>query len=109
MADPSAIAAVTLQLPDEAEELGFNAAAIGTLIDSGLTQTKTILTVLRGMSAKVAGIATSISENSSSRSTDFFNNLKSLIDYWQIVADKEDITVGTHVKEGARIYTAVRV
>lgn len=109
MADAAKVTAVKLQIPDESSELGFNDAAIGALLDSGLTQSKTILAVLRGMSAKAASSASSITENSSSRSVDFFNNLKLLIDYWQGIVDKEDVGAGTNVKEGARLYTSVRV
>lgn len=109
MADAATVTAVKLQIPDESEDLGFNDAAISALLDSGLTQSKTILAVLRGTSSKAASAASSITENSSSRSVDFFNNLKLLIDYWQGVVDKEDIIAGTTAKEGARIYTSVRV
>ena len=109
MADAAVVTAVKLQIPGEAEGLGFDDAAISALLDSGLTQSKAILAVLRGMSAKATSMATSITENSSSRSVDFFNNLKQLIDVWTQVVKDEDIQAGTNVKEGARIYTAVRV
>lgn len=109
MADAAVVTAVKLQVPDEAESLGFNDAAISALLDSGLTQSKAILAVLRGMSAKAASMASSITENSSSRTVDLFNNLQRLIEIWTGVVREEDITAGTHVKEGARIHTAVRV
>jgi hypothetical protein len=108
MADSAQIAAVSLQIPDEAESLGFDTQAISDLLDSGLSQTKTILAVLNGMAAKSASIE-DISESGSSRSSKFFDNLKALIDYWQSRADKEDIVAGNAVKENARVYTAVRV
>jgi catalase (peroxidase I) len=79
------------------------------MLDSGLTQSKAILAVLRGMSAKAVGMASSISENSSSRTVDFFNNLARLIELWTQTVKDEDIQAGTNVKEGARIYTSVRV
>jgi hypothetical protein len=109
MAETAVITAVKLQVPDEATDLGFNDAAIGALLDSGLSQSRTILAVLRGMSAKAVGMATSVSENSSSRSVDFFNNLARLIDIWTGVVKEEELAAGTLAKEGARIYTAVRV
>lgn len=108
MASSAEIAAVTLQVPDEAESLGFDAPAISDLLDSGLSQTKTILAVLNGMAAKSASIE-DVSESGSSRSSKFFDNLKMLIDYWQGRADKEDVVAGTAAKANARVYTAVRV
>lgn len=108
MADAAQVAAVMLQVPDEADTMGFNAEAIGNLLDSGLTQTKTILAVLQGMAAKVVSLE-DVSESGSSRTTKFFENLKQLIDYWQSRADKEDISAGTHAKESARVHTSVRV
>ena len=98
MADAAVVTAVKLQIPGEAEDLGFDDAAISALLDSGLTQSKAILAVLRGMSAKATSMATSITENSSSRSVDFFNNLKQLIDVWTQVVKDEDIQAGTNVK-----------
>lgn len=109
MADQAVVTAVKLQVPDEAADLGFDDAAIGALLDSGLSQSKAILAVLRGISAKASSMATSISENSSSRSVDFFNNLKQLIDVWTQAVKDEDLATGTIAKEGAKIYTSVRV
>lgn len=109
MADTATVTAVKLQIPDEAESLGFDDVAIAALLDSGLTQSKTILAVLRGMSAKAASMASSITENSSSRTVDLFNNLQRLIDIWVQVVKDEDVIAGTKVKEGAIIYTANRV
>lgn len=109
MADAANILAVKLQVPDEASDLGFDDTAIAALLDSGLSQTKTILAVLRGMSAKASSMATSITENNSSRTVDFFNNLKQLIDVWTQAVKDEDLQNGIVQKEGARIYTANRV
>ena len=109
MADTAVITAVKLQIPSEAASFGFDDAAIGALIDSGLTQSKSILAVLRGMSAKATSMPSSITENTSSRSVDFFNNLARLIDIWTDVVKQEDISAGTNAKEGARIYTINRV
>lgn len=109
MADAAVVTAVKLQVPDEATDLGFDDAAIGALLDSGLSQSRTVLAVLRGMSAKASSMASSITENNSSRSVDFFNNLKQLIDVWTQAVKDEDLAAGTVAKESARIYTAVRV
>lgn len=109
MADAAVITAVKAQIPDEAADLGFDDSVITALLDSGLSQSKTILAVLRGMSAKSVGMASSITENSSSRTVDFFNNLARLIEVWTQTVKDEDVAAGTNVKEGARIYTAVRV
>lgn len=108
MASQTAIAAVQLQIPDEAEELGFDDDAIGVLLDSGLTQSKTILAVLRGISAKISSYE-DISESGSSRTVQFFERVKQLIDLWQITVDKEDTASGVVIKAGAKIYTAKRV
>lgn len=107
MAAAALITAVKLQVPDEAEELGFDDAAIGALLDSGLSQNKTILAVLRGISAKASSYE-DVSEAGSSRTSQFFANIKSLLDAWQLVVDKEDLVAGT-TKPGARIYTSTRV
>jgi hypothetical protein len=108
MADESAIKAVKLQIPDEAESLGFDDAAIGNFLDSGLSSTKTILMVLRGMSAKASSFE-DVSESGSSRSSRFFDNLRQLIELWQGLSDKEDIAARTNAKEGLRLYTITRV
>lgn len=108
MADATAITAVRLQIPEEAEELGFNDEAISALLDSGLSQSRTILAVLRGISAKAASFE-DVSESGSSRTSRFFDNIKSLIDVWTQTVKDEDLAAGTVFKESARIYTSVRV
>lgn len=108
MAAQAAIDAVKLQVPDEAEELGFDSTAIGVLLDSGLSQSRTILAVLRGISAKASSFE-DVSESGSSRTSRFFDNIKQLIDVWQAAVDKEDLESGVKAKESARIYTSVRV
>jgi hypothetical protein len=108
VASSSNIAAVQLQIPDEAVSLGFDDNAISVLLDSGLTQSKTILAVLRGISAKVSSYE-DVSESGSSRSVQFFERVRQLIDVWQSVVDKEDVVAGTSAKAGARIHTSVRV
>lgn len=108
MADAATVAAVKLQIPEEAEELGFDDNAISSLIDSGLSQSRTILAVLRGISAKASSFE-DISESGSSRTNRFFDNIKQLIDVWTQTVKDEDLAQGTVAKESARIYTAVRV
>jgi len=108
VANATDIAAVQLQVPDEAVDLGFDDTAIGVLLDSGLTQSKTILAVLRGISAKVSSYE-DVSESGSSRSVQFFERVRQLIDVWQAVVDKEDIVAGTAAKAGAVVHTSVRV
>jgi len=108
MASDAAIQAVKLQVPDEAEELGFDDAAIGNLLDSGLSQSRTVLAVLRGISAKASSFE-DISESGSSRTSRFFDNIKQLIDVWAQTVKDEDLAAGTVAKESARIYTSVRV
>ena len=109
MADAATITAVKLQIPDEAADLGFDDTAITALLDSGLSQSRTILAVLRGMSAKATSVATSITENNSSRSVDLFNNLRQLIAVWEQTVKDEDLAAGVVAKANARVYTAVRV
>lgn len=108
MAAETDISAVKLQVPDEAEELGYNDTAIGVLLDSGLSQSRTILAILRGISAKASSFE-DVSESGSSRSSRFFDNIKQLIDVWTIAVKDEDLAGGTVAKESARIYTSVRV
>lgn len=109
MAEAAQITAVKLQIPDEAADLGFDDTAIAALLDSGLSQSRTILAVLRGLSAKATSVATSITENNSSRSVDFFNNLRQLVAVWEQAVKDEDLAAGTVAKANARVYTAVRV
>jgi hypothetical protein len=109
MANVAEINAVKLQIPDEAASLGFDDAAIGNLLDSGLSSVKTILTILRGMSAKASSFE-DVSEAGSSRSSRFFDNLRQLIDVWQKLADKEDAATGVNKeKEGLKFHTITRV
>lgn len=108
MASATEIAAVQLQIPDEAVDLGFDNAAIGVLLDSGLSVSKTILAVLRGISAKVSSYE-DVSESGSSRSIQFFERVRQLIDVWQAVADREDVVAGTSAKAGAVLHTSKRV
>lgn len=109
MADVSAINAVKLQIPDEAASLGFDDATIGALLDSGLSFSKTVLTIVRGMLAKAASFE-DVSESGSSRSSRFFDNLRQMIDVWQKVVDDEGLANNINTKkEGLRFHTITRV
>ena len=89
MADPTAIAAVRVQLPDEAVALGITDEIIGAKLDSGLSETKTILFALRGVAAKVASTV-DVSESGSSRTIRLHERVMEMIRDWQARADAED-------------------
>lgn len=106
MAEQSAIDAVRIQIPDEALALGVSDSIIGNWLDSGTSQTKTILLALRAVAAKSASIE-DISESGSSRTQRLNERVMSLIADWQARADAEDKQAG--VRPNARVHTAVRV
>ena len=108
MATPAQIDAVKLQLPDEAEAFGIDDAVIDAQFNLGLSQSRVILFALRAIAAKSASLE-DISESGSSRTQRLNERVLELIRDWTAVADKEDLATGTIAKEGARIYTAVRV
>lgn len=109
MADQAAIDAVKLQLPDEAIALGITDQVISGQLDSGTTQTKTILFCLRGLAAKIASVE-DVQESGSSRTTRFHDRIMSMITDWQSRSDAEDAQLGNlPPKMPAKIHTAVRV
>ena len=108
MATSAQIDAVKLQLPDEAEAFGVTDQVINDYIDAGNSQTKTILFTLRAIAAKAASLE-DISESGSSRTQRLHERVLELIRDWTIVEGKEELASATVGKEGARIYTAVRV
>ncbi len=109
MAAQASIDAVNLQLPDEAEEMGIDEDVIGAFLDSGLSQTKTILACWRAIAAK-ASTVTDVNESGSSRSAPVFDRAKQMIDFWQIRSDEEDKAAYTlPVREHATLHTGVRV
>lgn len=89
MADQSAIDSVKLQLADEASDLGFTDQMISDLLDSGLTQTKTILAGWRSIAAKSAATE-DISESGSSRTIRLHERALEMVRDWQGRADFED-------------------
>jgi hypothetical protein len=89
VADQSAIDAVKAQLPDEADALGVSDTIIGDLLDSGLTQTKTILASWRAIAAKTIMVE-DVSESGSSRTSRLHENAREMITMWQGRSDVED-------------------
>jgi uncharacterized protein with ATP-grasp and redox domains len=107
VADFAAISAVKLQIADEAEELGFDDTIIGTMLDSGLTETKTILAVWRGIAAKSAAVE-DVSESGSSRTTRLFDRAAQMITIWQSRADAEALAAGTLERQRFASHKMVR-
>lgn len=89
MADQLMIDAVKLQLADEATDLGFTDELIGTLLDGGTSQTKTILAGWRAIAAKSAATE-DVSESGSSRTVRLHERAIEMIRDWQARADVED-------------------
>lgn len=89
MADQSAIDLVKLQLPDEAVEFGLTDDIIGTMLDSGASQTKVTLHAWRAISAKASTIE-DVNESGSSRTTNIANIALQQVAYWQTRSDLED-------------------
>jgi hypothetical protein len=109
MADQSLIDAVKVQLPNEAAALGINDGAIGNLLDRPLTLTHAILESYRAIAAKTM-MMTDISESGSTRNMSVLNqNARAMIDYWQKVADKEDLNSETEQISRFRSHRATRV
>lgn len=109
MADQAAIDSVKVHLADEAESLGVDDTVIETWLDSGLSQTKTILAGWRAIAAKTVGIE-DVSESGSSRTIRLHDRAVALITDWQARADAEDQLSGTlPVKKHGVSLTAQRV
>lgn len=109
MADQAAIDSVKIHLADEAVDLGITDIIIGGWLDSGLTQTKSVLAGWRAIAAKTVGTE-DVSESGSSRTIRLHERAIELIRDWQARADAEDQQLGTlPAKQGAKLYTAVRV
>lgn len=108
MADAAAIAAVKAELPDEVASFGFDDVLIGSLLDSGLSQSKTILTAWRGIAAKTATF-TDVNESGSSRNLSILNgNARDMITYWQAQVDREDAATGVLAKARFASHTITR-
>lgn len=109
MATETEISAVKIHLADEAEDLGIDDAILSAWLDSGLTQTKTVLSAWRAIAAKTVGVE-DISESGSSRTNRLHERAIDLIRDWQARADAEDAAIGAlPAKAHAKVYTVVRV
>lgn len=109
MADQAAIDSVKIHLADEAEDLGITDTIINGWLDSGLTQTKSILSGWRAIAAKTVGTE-DVSESGSSRTIRLHERALELVRDWQARADAEDQQAGTlPAKQFARQYTITRV
>ncbi len=109
MAEQAAIDSVKIHLADEAVDLGITDTIIGGWLDSGLTQTKSILSGWRAIAAKTVGTE-DVSESGSSRTIRLHERALELVRDWQARADAEDQQSGTlPAKQFARQYTITRV
>lgn len=109
MAEQAAIDSVKIHLADEAVDLGITDVIIGGWLDSGLTQTKSILAGWRAIAAKTVGTE-DVSESGSSRTIRLHERALELVRDWQARADAEDQQAGTlPAKQFARQYTITRV
>ena len=109
MASQSAIDAITIQLPDEAEDFGLDETIVGNFIDSGLSTTKVMLECWRVLAAKTSTI-TDVSESGSSRTMPLFDRAKLMVDFWQLRSDDEDRQTSVlPVRAHAASHKAVRV
>ena len=107
MADTTTIGNVQLQVADEAESLGFDDTVISAMLDSGLTETKTILAVWRGIAAKTAAIE-DVAESGSSRTTKLFDRAAQMITIWQARSDAEDVAASTGPRQRFASHSIVR-
>lgn len=109
MADQAAIDSVKIQLADEAEDLGIDEIVIESWLDSGLSETKSILAGWRAIAAKTVGTE-DVSESGSSRTIRLHERAIELIRDWQGRADAEDQLSGNlPAKAHAKLYTSSRV
>lgn len=89
MADQSAIDSVKLLLAEEASDLGITDQVISGWLDSGLTETKTVLAGWRAIAAKSAATE-DVSESGSSRTIRLHERAMEMIRDYQARADAED-------------------
>lgn len=109
MADQATIDSVKIQLADEAEDLGITDVLIESWLDSGLSQTKSILAGWRAIAAKTVGTE-DVNESGSSRTIRLHERAVELVRDWQARADAEDQLAGSlPVKARGASRTAVRV
>lgn len=109
MATQQEIDAVKIHIADEAVELGIDDAIISSWLDSGLSQTKTILAAWRAIAAKTVGVE-DVSESGSSRTNRLHERAIELIRDWQARADAEDAAIGAlPPKAHLKFHTITRV
>jgi hypothetical protein len=94
VADQAAIDSIKIHLADEALDLGITDEIIGGWVDSGLTQTKSILAGWRAIAAKTVGTE-DVNESGSSRTIRLHERALELVRDWQSRADAEDQQFGT--------------
>lgn len=108
MAVQADIDAVKIQLPDSADEFGFDDTMIGTFLDSGLTVNSTILAAWRGIAAKTSTM-TDVSESGSTRNMSILNaNARAMITYWQTQVDRDNAMAGTAIVQRFQSHTVAR-
>lgn len=109
MAEQEAIDSVKLQLPDNIADFDLNDTSIGLLLDSGLSQTYTLLNAWRVIAAKTS-MMTDISESGSSRNLSVLAiNARQQVVYWQQMADREDNADGKEQIRRFASHTAKRI
>lgn len=90
MADEADIALVKQNIPGDATEDGWDETHIGTLLDSGLSVTKTTLAFWAGRVAKYSTLV-DVSESGSSRQLSrLFDQAKQTYDMWAERSKVED-------------------
>lgn len=109
MATQAAIDSVKIQLADEAEELGIDEIVIESWLDSGLSETKSILAGWRAIAAKTVGTE-DVSESGSSRTIRLHERAVEMVRDWQARSDAEDQQTGTlPAKQRGASRTFIRV
>lgn len=95
MADAGVVATILAGFPEQAVSLGIDSALIGTLLDSGLTVSKTNLSLWRTFAGRVAALVDVTESGSSRQNGVLFDRAKQMIDYWQNQVTVEDTIAGT--------------
>jgi hypothetical protein len=99
MADQADIDTVKVQLPEQEilTEFGLDDITLGAILDSGSTQSQTILAAWRAIAAKTATY-TDVNESGSSRNLSALNaNAREMCTLWQTQVDKEMNAAGTEL------------
>lgn len=108
MATEETLAAVKINIPDDADADGWDDAYIGTLLDAGLSITKTTLAFWAARVGKYANLV-DISEAGSSRSlSQLFNQAQAMHQIWLDKSKLEDNPV-PETRSRAAFHTLKRV